>query len=122
MYRFCLKNLSPVCRTCPFNGGQAPFTPRLTRRTIAAGVAVANSSETLRKKNRYCSPAVRTHAHAHGAPSRGHAAVRMIHSPSLSQCVFSTALPLFSLRICCVGAMVIPTASACSLPSAKMAT
>ena len=45
------------------------------------------------------------------------APVRMTHKPSLSQSVFSTALPLFSARICAVLAKVTPMASACSLPA-----
>ena len=45
------------------------------------------------------------------------APVRMTHKPSLSQSVFSMALPLFSDRICAVLARVTPMANACSLPA-----
>ena len=45
------------------------------------------------------------------------APVRMTHKPSLSQSVFSMALPLFSARICAVLARVTPMAKACSLPA-----
>ena len=44
------------------------------------------------------------------------APVRMTHKPSLSQSVFSMALPLFSDRIVAVLASVTPMARACSLP------
>ena len=51
-----------------------------------------------------------------------HSMVRIPHRPSFSQCVFSTAMPLLSARICFVDMVVIPIARACSLPSAMMAT
>ena len=40
----------------------------------------------------------------------------------MSQCVFSTALPLFSFRICSDDIVVTPIAIACSLPATITAT